>query len=84
MAYNLQKRLRESAAAGATLCGGGVLGRRGVPVPGEQLVQAAGVVVGNAPQHVGEPGLRIEVVELGGLCRLPNYAERARFLQGLS
>ena len=47
-------------------------------------MQAAGVVVGNAPQHVGEPGLRIEVVELGGLCRLPNYAERARFLQGLS
>jgi hypothetical protein len=28
-------------------------------------VQAAGGVVGNAPQHVGEPGLRIDVVEIG-------------------
>jgi len=30
-------------------------------------VHAAGRVVGNALQHVGEPGLRINVVEL---CRL--------------
>ena len=51
---------------GAILRGGGVLGRRRVPVPGEQLVEAAGGVVGNAPRHVGEPGLRIDIVELGG------------------
>ena len=37
--------------------------------------------VGDAAEHVGEPGLRIDVVELGGLCRPPNYAERARFPQ---
>jgi hypothetical protein len=30
-------------------------------------------------EDIGEPGLRIDVVELGGLCRPPNYAERARF-----
>ena len=41
-------------------------------------------VVGDAAQHVGEPSLRVDAIELGGLCRLPNYAERARFLQGLS
>jgi len=28
------------------------------------------------PQHIGEPSLRVDVVELGGLCRPPNYAER--------
>jgi hypothetical protein len=36
-------------------------------------------VVGDAHEHVGEPGLRIDVVELGRLCRAPNYAARARF-----
>jgi hypothetical protein len=33
-------------------------------------------MIGDAAQHVGEPGLRIDIVELGGLCRPPNYAER--------
>jgi len=33
-------------------------------------------VIGDPGQYVGEPGLWIEVVELGGLCRPPNYAER--------
>jgi hypothetical protein len=47
------------------LRGGVLLGRRRVPVPGEQLVQAAGGVVDNVPQHVGEPSLWIDVVELG-------------------
>jgi hypothetical protein len=32
--------------------------------------------VGDASEHVGEPGQRINVVELGRLCRPPNYAER--------
>lgn len=34
------------------------------------------VVIVDAGEHVGEPSLRIDVVELGGLCRPPNYAER--------
>jgi hypothetical protein len=33
-------------------------------------------VIVDAGEDVGEPGLRIDIVELGGLCRLPNYAER--------
>jgi hypothetical protein len=32
-------------------------------------------MVGDALQNVGEPGLRIDVVHLGCLCRPPNYAE---------
>jgi hypothetical protein len=30
----------------------------------------------DAAEDVGEPCLGIDVVELRGLCRLPNYAER--------
>jgi hypothetical protein len=33
---------------------------------------------GDALEHVGQPGLRIDAVHLGGLCRAPNYAERRR------
>jgi hypothetical protein len=32
-------------------------------------------MLGNARQNVGEPGLRIDVVQLGCLCRPANYAE---------
>jgi hypothetical protein len=35
-------------------------------------------------EHVGKPGARIDIVELGGLCRAPNYAEVARFPQDSS
>jgi hypothetical protein len=38
-------------------------------------VDALGGMIRQAGQHVGEPSLWIDVVELGGLCRLPNYAE---------
>jgi hypothetical protein len=38
-------------------------------------------VIGDAGQYVGEPGLWIDVVELGGLCRPPNYARSGRFPQ---
>jgi hypothetical protein len=33
-------------------------------------------VVGQLREDVGEPGARIDVIELAGLCRPPNYAER--------
>src|SRR5260370_28256383 len=36
------------------------------PVPGQQLVDATGGMSGDAGQHVGQPGLGIDVVELGG------------------
>ena len=35
------------------------------PVPGQQLVDSAGGMSGNAGQHVGQPGLGIDVVEFG-------------------
>ena len=38
-------------------------------------------LLGDAGQHVGEPGLRIDVIQFGGLCRPPNYAERGCFPQ---
>ena len=58
---------------GSSSFGGEVLP---VPVPGKEFVNALGGVIRQASQHVGEPGLRVDVVELGGLCRPPNYAER--------
>ena len=36
------------------------------PIPGQQLVELAGGMAGDAGQHVGEPCLRVDVVELGG------------------
>jgi hypothetical protein len=42
------------------------------------------IVIVDAPEHVGKPSLRIDVVELGRLCRPPNYAEVARFPQDSS
>jgi hypothetical protein len=35
--------------------------------------------VGDAGEYVGEPGQWIDVIKLGCLCRLPNYAERVCF-----
>jgi hypothetical protein len=37
-----------------------------VPIPGQELVNALGGMIGQAREDVGEPGLRIDVVELGG------------------
>ena len=34
------------------------------------------IVIVDTCEHIGEPGLRINVVELGRLCRMANYAER--------
>jgi hypothetical protein len=38
-------------------------------------------MIGKSGEHVGEPGTRIDIVEFGGLCRAPNYAEWTRFPQ---
>ncbi len=35
-----------------------------LPVPGEELVEALGRMLGDAGEHVGEPGLGIDVVHL--------------------
>jgi hypothetical protein len=36
-----------------------------LPVPRQQFVEPGGGMVGDAGEHVGEPGLRVDVVELG-------------------
>ena len=53
------------------------------PVPRQQFVQPLGGMAGDPGEHVGQPGTRVDVVQLGGLCRPPNYAERAGLSQEL-
>ena len=36
------------------------------PVPGEELGELGHLVIGDAGQHVGEPSLRIDVIEFTG------------------
>ena len=48
---------------GRGICGGGA-------VPAQQFVDAVDVVVEDAPRDLGEPGLRTDGVELGGLDRV--------------
>jgi hypothetical protein len=45
---------------------GGLLQLCCLPVPGQRLIDALGPMILQARQHVGEPGQRICVVELGG------------------
>jgi hypothetical protein len=40
-----------------------------------EFVDALGGMIRQAGQRVGKPGFGINVVELGGLCSPPNYAE---------
>ena len=47
-----------------------------LPIPREQVCDSADGVIWKLGQHVSEPGLRINVVHLGCLCRPPNYAKR--------
>ena len=53
------------AARGRRLCGQGLL-PVGLPVPGEKLVQMGLRQIGDTVEDIGEPGLRIDVVELRG------------------
>ena len=46
-----------------------------------EFVNALGRMIRKTGQHVGEPSLWIDVIELRGLCRPPNYAESGRFPQ---
>ena len=51
----------------------------GFPTPGKQVGDFVGGMIGKPGQDVRKPGLRIDVVELGCLCRPPNYAEQSGF-----
>ena len=61
----------------------GLLG--GLPFPRQQRIELMpfGPSGYDALQHIGKPGQRINAVQLRGLCRPPNYTERARFRQKL-
>ena len=68
-----------NAKAGAAISGS-VGGRHHLaPIPRQEFSQISDLMIGDPGQHVSEPGLRIDAVELGRLCRPPNYAERQRF-----
>ena len=43
------------------------LGSRPFPVPGQQLVELANVVIVDAGEHLGKPSLRVDVIEPRGL-----------------
>jgi hypothetical protein len=58
---------------------GGLLRALALPIPGQQVIDALGRMILQAREDIREPGLRIDIVESGGLCRLPNYAEWACF-----
>jgi hypothetical protein len=45
-------------------------------MPGQQFGDLASGMVGDAGEHVGQVSLWVKAVELGSLCRRPNYAER--------
>ena len=44
---------------------GGAVDAREAPVPRQQRGQVGDLVIGDASQHIGEPGLRIDAVEFG-------------------
>ncbi len=56
---------RGSGARGSCSGAGGGGERR--PVPGQQLIEQVHGMLGDARQHVGEPGQWIDVIELGGV-----------------
>lgn len=49
----------------------------GFPGPGEQVIETAvGMAVDHFLKDIAKVGVGFDAVELGGLCRTPNYAER--------
>ena len=54
-----------SETAIATVSGGDLI-RRPFPMPGQELIEPGCRMVSDAGEHVGEPGLRVDAVELGG------------------
>jgi hypothetical protein len=50
-------------------------------MPGQQFIQPVDLVIMDAVEDVSEICQRVEAVKFSGLCRTPNYAERAGFPQ---
>jgi hypothetical protein len=82
-------RKRRTVTAVSAVDGGGLglsggAGAGGVEVPGQQFGDTTDRMVCDAAEDVVQIGLGVEAIEFGGLCRPPNYAERAGFLQDSS
>jgi len=62
--------IKRRAGSGPAFAGAGSMRRDRAllrdPVPGEVFVEPALRRLGDAAEHIGEPGLRIDIVELGG------------------
>ena len=54
-------------SAGSIVMGGGPLLARPLPIPGQELVDPLGRMILQSCEDIGEPSLRIDVVELGDL-----------------
>jgi hypothetical protein len=67
---------------GSALSSGDVVGKLIGNDPWQQLVDAIDGVLGDASDDVAQVCLGIKAIQFGGLCRLPNYAERGRFGSG--
>jgi hypothetical protein len=70
----------EGGGRDAGLCGEAGL-VAGSPGPGQQIVDLPGGIGCDPGDDVAQIGFGIEAVELGGLCRPPNYAEWVCFPQ---
>ncbi len=75
---------RSAGEGGSLVIGGALPPRTGAkslppPFPGQQFNEPALRDAGDPGEHIGQPSLRIDVVELGGLYRPPSYAERIGF-----
>jgi hypothetical protein len=44
-------------------------------VPGQELCDAVYRMIGDAIEHSVQVRFRIEAIQFGGLCRIPDYAE---------
>jgi hypothetical protein len=56
---------------------GGFLLTGSLPVPGQEVVELAGRMIGDAVDDVGEPGLGIELLSLAIVVRVLNAAARS-------
>ena len=45
------------------------------PIPRQKFIDTIDGMIGDASHDVTKPCLGVDAVELGGLCRPPNYAE---------
>jgi hypothetical protein len=52
---------------------------RWAPIPWQEFADPLCGVIMQPGEHIGEPTLRIDVIELCALYRHPNYAERSGF-----